>query len=118
MANDILYAGLQNRISQLEKLISATQVQIAAIQDSVKSCIRLSDLKNSENNTAVQTNSLKSITNSLEQRLSMVKLPEETRYYLEESEVVSFRSNFTKLAAMMADFEKLYSNLVAYNSNK
>ena len=53
----------------------------------------------------------------LNNKLSMVILPEQTRMYLDGGEVQSFQSNFNTLKAMMVKFDKLYNNLVAFQSN-
>jgi len=54
---------------------------------------------------------------TLNEKLSKVILPEQTRFYLDEGEVSTFQSNFNALKAMMVKFDKLYRNLVAYSSN-
>ena len=53
---------------------------------------------------------------ALTDKLSKVILPEETRMYLDGGEVESYQSNFNTLRAMMVKFDKLYKNLVAYES--
>jgi hypothetical protein len=53
----------------------------------------------------------------LNEKLSKVLLPEETRFYLEAGEVEAFQSNFNTLKAMMVKLEKLYKNIIAYNAN-
>jgi septal ring factor EnvC (AmiA/AmiB activator) len=57
------------------------------------------------------------LISKIDEQLAKVILPEDTRYYLEESEVSDFQSNFNKLKAMMIQFDRLYKNLVAYEAN-
>lgn len=57
------------------------------------------------------------VLNNLETKLSKVKLPEETRYYLQEGEVKDFQANFNSLKAMMTSFKKMFESLTAYVSN-
>jgi len=114
---DTAYNGLLERVNSISKLVSGMQLQIQELQKSVDNRTRISDLRYSENNIMTHVNALKTLTTNLEQRMATIKLPEETRYYLEQSEVDSFRSNFSKLMAMMSEFERLYTSLVAYASN-
>jgi len=117
MVGDVTYNTLLERVNSVEKLTRSMQLQIQEIQTSLNARTRVSDLKSSENELMIHINALKTVTNSIEQRLTTIKLPEETRYYLEQSEVDSFRSNFSKLLAMMSEFQNLYTNLIAYASN-
>lgn len=107
-----------SRLNAVEKLLSTTQYQIGELNKAVNIRTRLSDLKNSEDNLMTHINSLKSLTTALEQKLTLIKLPEETKYFLEQAEVENFRSNFNALTAMMASFDTLYSSLVSYVSNR
>ena len=41
----------------------------------------------------------------IENRLKKITLPEDTRYYLDESEITNFRKNFRQLRIMMTEVE-------------
>tara|TARA_Y100000310_G_C20585002_1_gene764929 strand:+ start:319 stop:708 length:390 start_codon:yes stop_codon:yes gene_type:complete len=68
-----------------------------------------------ELNVSIRSNS--SRITKIEEKLSKISLPADTRFYLEESEVRDFRANFQKLTALMTDVENLYDTMVAYLSN-
>lgn len=101
---EIIIRGLQEKIDELEKDLQARTYSSELIRTtkSLKALIK----DNSE------------LINDLEQKLSKIILPEETRYYLEEGEVAQFQSNFNRLRAMMVSFQKLYDSLVAYTSSR
>ena len=109
---------IQTKLNSLEKSIINLQNSVALLQDDIISRTRVSDL------VSVKTELLNIITGNakiasdLEIRLAKVLLPEETRFYLEEGEVEAFKSNFSKLKAMLSRFEQLYNNLVAYTSTR
>lgn len=109
---------------QIEVKINNLDVKIKGLSDNQQ---RLSaDLANKANLTDLSRRfeELKELIResnqtiqALEEKLSKVQLPEQTRLYLDEGEVESFQSNFNALKAMMTKFDKLYKNLVAYNAN-
>lgn len=105
---------LNNRINSVESQIRGLMVLQKNLEQAVVSKPNLSDLKKSEDNLRSSMNKMSDDISALERRLSKVLLPSETRYYLEEKEVESFRSNFSQLRAMIAKFEQQYNALVAY----
>ena len=117
MSTQLTPEQIEIKIRQLETKIKAFQVTLERLQADINNKISSSDLSrtNNELRGLIQDNS-KLINNNVE-KLSKVILPEETRFYLEGSEVQDFQSNFNKLKAMMVNFEKLYKNLVSYATN-
>jgi len=107
---------IQIKLNILEKNISDISNLLSIMQDDINSRIHLSELSAS----AVELKSLISDNSNLivnlQTRLAKVLLPDETRYYLEEGDVTSFKTNVSQLKAMMARFERLYNNLVAYSA--
>jgi len=100
----IIVKGLQEKIAQLEADVQARSYssEIVRATKSLKSLIK----DNSK------------LIDDIEQKLSKINLPEETRYYLSEGEVSQFQANFNKLRAMMVNFRKLYDSLVAYTASR
>lgn len=104
-------------LRQLRIQFDAIVSQFSELQQNVNSRPQLSDLARSEANLKSSIDGNAEMINKIERQLGKVILPEDTRYYLSESEISDFRSNFSKLLAMMAQFESLYNNLVAYQSS-
>jgi len=102
---------------QLRTQFDAIVQKFYELQQNVNSRPQLSDLVRSETNLKSSIDGNAEIINRLERQLRKVILPEDTRYYLSEAEISDFRSNFSKLLAMMAQFETLYNNLIAYQAN-
>lgn len=108
---------LTNENKVMRAQIEALQDLLAELKQDINSRPMLSDIDSSETNLEAQIRDNSTLINQLERQLSKVVLPEDTRYYLSQTEVADFRSNFGKLLAMIASFEKLYKNLVAYSAN-
>jgi hypothetical protein len=102
---------------QLKTLVDGISAQLYELKQNVNARPMRSDLSRSETILSAKIADNAALINEIEQKLSKISLPTDTRYYLEESEVGSFRSNFNKLLAMMASFEQLYKSLVAYSVN-
>lgn len=111
--NEQLTLELRRLRTQFDAIVQ----QFSELQQNVNSRPRLSDLGRSETSLKALIDSNSESINTLERQIGKVILPEDTRFYLSESEISDFRSNFSKLLAMMAQFETLYNNLVAYQSN-
>ncbi len=111
---------LENKLTALETGLQECKTGIATLTKFFGSSASVSELKLSENNikNTIRTNT--SNITKLQEKLDLVMLPEDTRYYLAESEISDFRANFMKLVTMMAELNTLYESLVAYqlNSNK
>ncbi len=104
-------------LQQLRTTVTGLQVSVAELTQNTNSRVMMSDLVRSETNLDNKIKDLAELISKIEQKLAKISLPDDTRYYLEESEVADFRSNFNKLLAMLTSFEQLYKNLVAYSVN-
>lgn len=107
---------IQMELEKLSQTVRGISSLLAELNQDIKSRPMLSDLNltYSELSKLIKDNA--SIIRDLETKLAKIILPDQTKYYLEEGEVADFKSNFARLNAMMAKFEKLYSNLVAYTA--
>lgn len=108
---------LDTELQQLKNVVQGLSNMISELTQNVNSRPQRSDLVRSEMALDVKIKSNAELISKLEQKLEKINLPTDTRYYLDTSEISDFRSNFNKLLAMMASFDTLYKNLVAYNAN-
>lgn len=108
---------LNTRLSNMETIIQGLSTMTKTITENTNSRPTLADLKRSESAVQELIKKNSDAVQGLEVRLSKVLLPDETRYYLETGEIDEFKATFAKLKAMMAKFETLYKNLVAYTVN-
>lgn len=106
---------MENAINSLTKIVDNLQTDLIRLQTDVNSRARTSDLSTSEAALQATLDSQGLTITELERKLAYISLPEETKFYLEEGEVGDFKANFAKLKAMIAKFDQLYSNLVAYS---
>ena len=104
-------------VQQLKSQVQTLQGMIAELKQDVSSRTRLSDLSRASLELDSQIKGNSELIGKIEQQLAKISLPDDTRYYLTDTEVADFRSNFNKLLAMMASFDQLYKNLVAYSVN-
>lgn len=110
-------AQLTTELARIESTLKGMSQSIANLKDDVESKICISDLNRKITSVKDSINTLAKTVSNLENKLSKVYLPDDTRYYLEQTEVADFRNSQTKLLAMMADFDKLYKSLVAYTTS-
>lgn len=110
-------AQLTEELKLVSQKIDTLQTTINQLIQNVNSRPKLSDLSRVEALLQESIGNNSELINDLDRKLATVILPEDTQYYLEQTEVATFRSNFSKLLAMIAKFEKLYSSLVAYAVN-
>ena len=110
-------ALLTEELKLLKDQMATLQRSINELTQNVNARPKLSDLSRSEQESASSIRDNAELINQLELRLSKVVVPGDTRYYLLETEIASFRSTMSKLLAMMANYEKLYRDLVAYSAN-
>ncbi len=108
---------LENTLKNMQLDIKTVQAQVQNLQNLFGNSVSLSQLKLSENRMRQLIADNSGLITNLEEKLSLVSLPDETKYFLKESEIEDFRSNFQKLAAMIADVNELYVSMVAYVSN-
>jgi len=108
---------LENKLKNIESDVKTIKAQIDNLQKLFGSCMTSSDLNLSENVLRQLINTNNKSISIINQKLSTIVLPESTKYYLEQSEIDSFRGNFQKLIAMMSEIERMYDAIVAYTSN-
>ncbi len=108
---------LTNKIQSIDTEIKALKRRVTDLEKLLGQSISQSHLKSSESATRMLINSNAQGIRDIEEKLAKITLPDDTRYYLEESEVQDFRSNFQKMTALMVDVRNLYDQMVAYISN-
>lgn len=116
MATTTTLQTIERRVIALETAVKGVALRLERVANENASKASSSDLTRSESILKDLIKDTNSIVSLLEQKLSKVLLPTDTRYYLEAGEVEDFQSNFQQLKAMMVQFQRLYKNLVAYSS--
>jgi len=109
--NDI---QINTKIRIIQKEIIELNKKIDMLTSDLSKKISVSNLLITEKDINNKIKDLGLIINNIETKLIKINLPEDTKYYLESIEIESFRSNMKQLLAIMASFEQLYKNLVAY----
>jgi len=107
-------AQIAIKLNKNEKDIAGIQRTLGIMQDDINSRLHLSELSTMKLELEETIRDNAELIVDLQARLGKVMLPDDTRYYLEEGEVEAFKSNFSKLRAMLARFETLYNSIVAY----
>lgn len=108
---------LDTELQQLKTIVQGLANKITELQQDINARPMRSDLSRSELNLDAKIKSNSELIGKIEQKLNQISLPSDTRYYLSQTEIADFRSNFNKLLAMMASFDALYKNIVAYSAN-
>lgn len=108
---------MEAKINSIENKLKGIITAMSRMDADIASKVNLTDLNriNDELRDLIRANSV--LITDLEEKLAIIILPEETRCYLTQGEVSTFQSNFNSLKAMMNKLDKLYRNLVAYQSN-
>lgn len=107
-----------NKIKSLEKTIGAISNRLDNIDKVLNLTVNISDLLKSEVTLKELIKQTNESISKIEQKLSKVSLPDDTRYYLNQDEIANFRCTIQQLSAMMSSFEQLYKNLVAFSSSR
>ena len=107
---------LNNRMTKLETAVKAQSARITLLENELGKYATQGQLKTSEGNTKNIINENSSLINSLEQKLLTIAIPQDTRYYLSNTEIEDFRNNYRRLIAMMTDAERLYQSLISYTA--
>lgn len=108
---------ISSKFNNLDIKLEGIKVQLERISNDLSNKANLTDLTRGLDELRELIRETATTVQTLEQKLAKIILPEDTRLYLDEGEVQSFQSNFNALKAMMTKFDKLYKNLVAYQSN-
>lgn len=109
---------LESRVKELENKVKKLSSLLGKTVASLDNASAKTDLVRSETNITGMMNSLSSKVEILENKLTQVQLPEQTKWYLSQNEIENFRSSFAQLKAIMAEFRSLYTGLVSYSVNK
>lgn len=109
---------IESKLNTIERNVADLQNTISILKDDIASRTRLSDLQLTKSELEILIRDNANVIVDLERKLTKVILPESTQYYLEEGDVDAFKSNFSKLKAMLSRFERLYNNLVAYTAQQ
>lgn len=105
-----------NILANLQADIKVINRRLGVIEDKLRAAASTSEIGTSEARTNSLINDHAILINKLEAKLGTVQVPDDTRWYLENSEIEDFRANFAKLKAMVADVDSLYQNIVAYTA--
>ena len=108
---------IESKFNRITVELSGIKLQIRRIVDDLNNKIDANDLNRNITTLKALIDTQSSLISDVENRLSKVVLPEETRYYLKEGEVASFQSNLNTMKAMLANMDKMYKNIVAFQSN-
>lgn len=108
---------IEARLNSIDIKIKGLILQLDRISAELNGKSNITDFNRTirEIEELIKSNAI--VIQALEEKLSKVLLPKETRFYLEEGEVSNFQSNFNTLKAMMTKLDKLYKNLIAYQAN-
>jgi hypothetical protein len=107
---------MANRMIKLETAMKAQSARITLLENELGKYATQGHLKTSEANTKNIINQNSILINDLEQKLLTVSIPDDTKYYLSNTEIEDFRNTYRKLIAMMTDSERLYQSLIAYTA--
>lgn len=113
----LLTPDLTNQLTRIEKEIDKIKARITNLENLFGGSVSTSQLNLTDHRLRGLIQSNSALITDIQEKISMIYLPDETRYYLKESEIDDFRANFQKLAAMISDVEQLYDSLVAYVAN-
>lgn len=106
-----------NQLNSLRKEIKLLSNKVDRFETAIAVTCTKNELIISEELLRNLISNINNNINLLNEKLSIISIPQETRYYLEENELLNFRNNTQKLTAMIADVEELYKNIVAYVTN-
>lgn len=98
--------SINNSILALKKTVASLQNDVLSLQADQDIYATKSDLSTEVHELEESLTSVNSSLSSIETKLQKISLPTDTRYYLEESEITSFRNHYRQLRAMMAETEK------------
>lgn len=108
---------IETRLNNIDTKLRGIVVQIDRVNADLSNKVNIPDLSRSIEELRELIRVSAQTIQELEEKLTKIILPEDTRLYLAEGEVQNFQSNFNTLRAMMTKFDKLYKNLVSYQAN-
>lgn len=98
--------ALENSIKTLSKQIKGLESRIKTLETNIKAYVLKSDLSSGTADLRDSVDSLNAAVQDIETKLQKIVLPEDTRLYLQESEVADFRAHFRQLRALAAEVER------------
>jgi len=106
MATDPTLNSLQNSINSIRKDDEALLSRIKVIEDRLEVFATRSELLTEVNRINTSLEEFNCALIKVEERLKKIILPEETRFFLQESEITDFRNHFRQLRTFMAELER------------
>ena len=103
-----------DRITILETSNRLLTERVKQLEHQLPKYATQGQLKISESNTKNIINQNSILINNIQKQLETISIPDDSRYYLNTTEISDFRTNYQRLIAMIADAERLYQTLIAY----
>ena len=106
-----------NKLNSFELSLKELTIRVSKIEKDLENYVTQKSVQVylQDTNNAVEDNS-KAIRD-LQIQVENIVLPDDTRYYLDQSEVEEFRKNYKIILSMIADIDEKYKALVAYTAN-
>lgn len=97
--------SLYNSIESMKKSINSLSGRVSDLENISGIYITESTLSTSIRQVNDTISDLNKVIGGIESKLQKITLPEDTKYYLEQSEISNFRKNFRQLRVMMTEVE-------------
>ena len=110
----IFTPNLENTLKNMQRQIDTVQAQVKSLQELFGNSVSLSQLKLSEKRMKTLISSNAALITNLEEKLSLVSLPDETKYYLKESET-EFKERVSDARYKFLSRERVVPNKKHYN---
>ena len=98
--------SLENSIMTINKALLGLGERMNSLEDGQAIYVSKADLQTVTGALSDQITAMNVALSKVEQKLTKIILPEDTRYYLVSSEITDFRTNFRQLRGMMVELEK------------
>lgn len=108
----ITLESLDNSIRVMRKDIAGLESSIEDLEAQLTVYVTKADLTTAIAEVNDTITELTSAMATVEEKVANVLLPNDTRFYLKESEITDFRTNFKTLRALLADVEKTRQALI------
>ncbi len=104
--------SIHNTQLSMKKEIEYLKNKLNSLENNLSLYVSNSEMEERLNQITTIMNDYNNVLGSIEEKLGKIILPEDTRYYLETSEITNFRDNFRKLRLMMSDLEKSRTSMI------
>lgn len=98
--------SLSNGQLKITKDIETLYNKIASLEEGHQIFVSKAELADQLNQITLVMNDYNKVLSDVETKLSKIILPDNTRFYLESSEITQFRDNFRKLRLLMSELDK------------